>query len=214
MSLGAVASFSLHPRKIQYLSRCVWVHSSLSLGELPTAPRWISLGLIDITFVMKYAYHDQRWWHRETASLQELTSCPLMCLKPSVWGWYCAAMLPIHLFLVDGSVKEEEREICNLDFGRELVLIVYYRAQLEVSCSHQFFTWRFRWKACQLFNFKTCHRMNNTLWVLGSNQQKYKPSINRHMLYICSCSFSMWHYSQSWFILSGNLHASVIGLTK
>lgn len=47
-------------RKIQYLSQSVWVHSPLSLGELPLAPRWISLGLIDITLVMKYVYHDQR----------------------------------------------------------------------------------------------------------------------------------------------------------
>ncbi len=49
-------------RKIQYLSQSVWVHSPLSLGELPLALRWISLGLIDITLVMKYVYHDQRWW--------------------------------------------------------------------------------------------------------------------------------------------------------
>lgn len=62
VSLGSIASFLSPSREIQYLSQPVWVHSPLSLGELPLAPRWISVGLIDITLVMKYAYHDQRWW--------------------------------------------------------------------------------------------------------------------------------------------------------
>lgn len=63
LSVSGLRRLFLPPsREIQYLSQPVWVHSPLSLGELPLAPRWISVGLIDITSVMKYAYHDQRWW--------------------------------------------------------------------------------------------------------------------------------------------------------
>lgn len=69
-SLSPAAVFRSPSCKIQYLSQTVWVHSPLSLGVLPLALRWISLGLIDITLVMKYAYHDQRWqqqrWHLES----------------------------------------------------------------------------------------------------------------------------------------------------
>lgn len=58
-----------------------WVHSL----SLPLALRWISLGLIDITLVMKYAYHDQRLVATETAS-RELAGVDALLKTMSISG--------------------------------------------------------------------------------------------------------------------------------
>lgn len=61
-------------------------------GVLPLALRWISLGLIDITLDMKYAYHDQRWQQqrRHLKSLQP--GVDVLLKTASVSGSHCAKL--------------------------------------------------------------------------------------------------------------------------
>lgn len=90
---SALPRLSLSPsRKIQYLSQSVWVHSPLSLGVLPLALRWISLGLIDITLVMKYAYHDQRWRQQRRRLKSSQPGVDVLLKTVSVSGSLCAKL--------------------------------------------------------------------------------------------------------------------------
>lgn len=109
--LSLSPSFS---RKIQYLSESVWVHSPLSLGELPPARRWISRGLIDITLVMKYAYHDQRWWWERRRHLCHSSSSS------------SSSQPGVDAFLENPSVAADHRvQSCNKCLQSSLILLQF-----------------------------------------------------------------------------------------